>query len=163
VAAARELEQSLLVVQLEAGGRKADVVGEVVTAVRMRDRSTLGALWRLQDLAHELFEAIDRASLDRLPRCMRSIREAQAALHAAVCCPVTAAALEAVRRKLPELEYKILGGGGAGSCVLIHIPPGDRLRAIELLEKYATRVLPVRIQSHGVRAEHLASLAASLS
>jgi D-glycero-alpha-D-manno-heptose-7-phosphate kinase len=149
----RNLEESLLVAQMGAGGRKADVVADVVRAVRSSDRETIGALLYLQELAHDLREIMIRGRLEVLPRCLRRIREAQYALHPRMCCPNAASAIEAVREKIPELEYKMLGGGGVGSCVLLHVPARLKTTAMSLLRGRAKRVLAVRIQPSGMAAE----------
>jgi D-glycero-alpha-D-manno-heptose-7-phosphate kinase len=146
----RHLEESLLVAQMSAGGRRTNIVADVVRAVRSSDRETIGALLHLQELAHDLRDVMGQEKLDSLPRCLRRIREAQCALHPRMCCPVAASTLEAVRSRIPELEYKILGGGGAGSCVLLHVPAQLKTTAMSLLRGRVKRVMAVRIQSSGV-------------
>jgi D-glycero-alpha-D-manno-heptose-7-phosphate kinase len=151
----RGLEESLLVVQIGAGGRRTDVVADVVRAVRGGDQETVGALLRLQELALELFDEMSHGQFADLPKHFGRIRETQCALHPRMCCPVTAAAMEAVRKEIPELEYKILGGGGAGCCVLVHVPARDRLAATRLLKRRAKRVLSVRISPYGTLVQQL--------
>jgi galactokinase/mevalonate kinase-like predicted kinase len=153
IEARRYLEDSLLVVQMGAGGRRTDVVADVVSAVRSADRETIGALLHLQELAHDLWDVINRARFEEIPRRLKRIRDAQCALHPRMCCPTAAGVMEAVRGEIPELEYKILGGGGAGSCVLLHVPSRCRAAAVALLRRRAKRVLTIKIQPYGVLTE----------
>lgn len=150
--ACRYLEDNLLVVQVGARGRRTDIVAEVVQAVQRADQGTIGALLRLQELAHELWEVMNQARFEALPRYLKKIREAQSALHPGMCCPVAAKALEVVCREVPGAEYKILGGGGAGSCVLVHAPARYRAAAVALLGRRATKVLGIKVQAWGVVA-----------
>lgn len=149
----RHLEDSLLVAQMGAGGRRTDVVADVVRAVRSSDRETIRALGRLQELAQDLWEVMSGARVAALPRRLQQIREAQCALHPRMCCPVVASAIEAVREEIPEVEYKILGGGGVGSCVLLHVPAQLKATALALLRGRARKVWAVRIRPTGVCAE----------
>jgi D-glycero-alpha-D-manno-heptose-7-phosphate kinase len=147
----RYLEESLLMVQMAANGRKADIVADVVRAVRSSDQETIRTLHHLQELAHKLWAVLRDERFDLFPDCLRQIRETQCALHPRLCCPTAAAALETAREQIPELEYKILGGGGAGSCMLVHVPTASRAMAAALLRKRAQRVWDLKIQPDGVR------------
>jgi D-glycero-alpha-D-manno-heptose-7-phosphate kinase len=150
----RYLEDSLLVVQSGVGGRKTDIVAEVVRAVRVSERETLGVLVHLQDLALELREILSRAEFDELSSCLRRIRETQCALHPRLCCPRTAALMEQLRDEVGgAMEYKFLGGGGVGCCVLLYVPPADRAAAVSILSKRVTKVWPVKIRPQGAVAE----------
>jgi D-glycero-alpha-D-manno-heptose-7-phosphate kinase len=151
----RNLEKSLLVAQMGAGGRRTDVVADVVRAVRSSDQETIRALLHLQELAQDLWEVMNTSMGEEFPRCLQRIREAQCALHPRMCCPTVASALEAVRGEIPELEYKMLGGGGVGSCVLIYVPPQLRSRATSLLRSRAKKISAVRIQPSGVFADFI--------
>lgn len=151
--ARKELENNLIIVQTSPVGRRVDIVAEVAQAVRDGDRRTVKALHLLQNLAHELFSALTQADFERLPKLLMRIREAQFALHGGVRCPIAAAAMDAVREQIPELEYKVLGGGGTGSCVLAHIPAPRKIIASALIRRYAKRVFPVRVRTSGVTAK----------
>jgi D-glycero-alpha-D-manno-heptose-7-phosphate kinase len=151
--ACRYLEENLLVVQMGAGGRRTDVVADVVREVRSADKETIRALLHLQELAHDLWDVINRARFEELPRRLKRIRDAQCALHPRMCCPIAASTMEAVRHEIPEVEYKILGGGGAGACVLLHVPMRCRATAVSLLKNRAKRVLPIKINPYGVLTE----------
>jgi D-glycero-alpha-D-manno-heptose-7-phosphate kinase len=151
--ACKYLEDNFLVVQMGAEGRRTDVVAEVVKAVRSADQETIGVLLRLQELAHNLWEVMNQGRFEELPGWLGRIREAQCALHPGMCCPIAADAMEAIRHAIAGSEYKILGGGGAGSCVLLHVPVRRRAAAISLLGNRATRVFALKIKPFGVLAE----------
>lgn len=146
----QHLEDTLLVVQMSGDGRKSDIVAEVVHAVRNGHRGTLATLHRLQQIAHEMFDALSGANMDVFPGLMGQIRVAQCALHPDICCPATAQVLASVRQEIPQLEYKFLGGGGIGSCTLAYVPANRRPLALSLLRPFAKKVFPIEIQHTGV-------------
>jgi D-glycero-alpha-D-manno-heptose-7-phosphate kinase len=152
-AVCQHLEESLLVVQMSVDGRKSDIVAEVVHAVRSGHRGTLGTLHRLQELAHQLFDALSGANVEAFPELMGQIRVAQCALHPEICCPATAQVLASVRQEIPQLEYKFLGGGGIGSCTLVYIPTNRMPLALSLLGHFARKVLSIKIRHSGVTTE----------
>ena len=151
--ACRYLEETLLVVQMSAGGRRSDVVADVVRAVRSGDQETLRALLRLQELAHELLQVMTGTRFEEFPQYLTRIRETQCALHPRMCCPIAMGAIEAARQEIPDLEYKILGGGGPGSCVLICVPASYRAVAASFLGEHAKKVWAIKIRPSGVHAE----------
>lgn len=151
--ACRYLEENLLVVQMSAGGRRTDVVADVVRAVRNADQETTRTLFRLQELAYELLDVITGMRFEEFPRYLMKVRETQCALHPRMCCPIVAGAMEAARREISGLEYKMLGGGGSGACVLLHAPARYRGAAVEFLRERAKKTWAYKIQPTGVRAE----------
>jgi D-glycero-alpha-D-manno-heptose-7-phosphate kinase len=149
----RELHERFLVVQMETSGRRIDVVAEVVAAVRAGRSDTLEALHRLKDLARVLLEHIRTARFEAIAPLLQQIREAQNAVHEDICCPTAAATMSQVCRDIPGLQYKILGGGGAGSCLLVHVSPEYKNAAEFLIRRHATKVFHPRVQSVGVTTE----------
>jgi D-glycero-alpha-D-manno-heptose-7-phosphate kinase len=146
----RHLEQHLLIVQFSPGGRSADIVTEVSRAARNGERATLEALSNLQDLASQLYESICTTDPVGLRRVFCLIREAQQRLNPRICSPNTARALTVLRSAIPGLEYKFLGGGGNGACVLLYVPTDQRHAALGLIPPQATKVFPVKIDHRGV-------------
>jgi len=151
--ACRHLEEALFVVQMTAAGRSSDIVADVVANVRAGRRDTIETLHRLQALSEDLLKLFQAGQINELARNMRCIREAQEALHQQLCCPLAAAAMNAIRRDLGELEYKALGGGGSGACLLVHVPSERKSRALSLLRRHAVRVFEVKVRARGAFAE----------
>lgn len=148
----KHIESTMLLVQTEAEGRKRDIVADVGDAARAERAETLNALYRLNGLAQAMKEVLFQNQVEKLAGIIREIREAQLSLHPEMLCPRVREAMARVMEKFPGTEYKLCGGGGAGSCILVQAPHGLRDNIAASLSHSMKRVLKVRIGSGGVRA-----------
>jgi D-glycero-alpha-D-manno-heptose-7-phosphate kinase len=147
----RYVERTMVVALIGSAGRATDHVRAVVDAVRAGDPATTGALRQLNVLAQALRDAMRRSEVDALAPLIERIRLVQAALGQGMEGPETAAAMHALRQAVPDATYKLLGGAGAGGCVLLHVPGGIDCRVGAALTPWSPRMVPVRCQHQGVR------------
>lgn len=146
---AAALERQLVLCYTGQSRVSSDTIARVMSAYERKDRSVIGALQAMKDVAEEMVEALRTADIGNVGALLAANWKRQMALDAAMRTPAMA------RLEQAMTSVRVLGGkaagAGAGGCMFF-LTGDNPAPAAEAARAAGATVLPVRWAAGGVRA-----------
>lgn len=148
-----ELEQNLFILYPGGKRRSTDIVTEVMNGYRSRNSTVTNALLSLNSVASKIVEALESEDLQKLSTLFGAVREQQLKLHPRLIDGRNQKIINALKDQGVN-GIKLLGGGGAGACLLVICPDSRSKKVIERISDVnSVEIFPVRYAKKGLRVD----------